>query len=181
MLRRISVSLREKCIKFSQSDTILGDMCHSGYVAKSHWHTQSDTFLVSDTNFQRQKMCHIGHVYCIKNIKLGREWWGQLLNQSSVSFQRLVCSWKLKNSFLLFIHTFASVNCNFRRSVQKAKNISYIVVHLISIKIFLSCKLWLIKVISVWRNFQSLCCKISHDRFNSGYFFNQIHENIKIW
>ena len=30
------------------------DMCHSGYVTKSHWHTLSDTFSLSDTTFQRK-------------------------------------------------------------------------------------------------------------------------------
>ena len=38
-------------------------MCHSGYVKKSRWHTLSDTFSLSDTTFQLQKMCH--SVYCM--------------------------------------------------------------------------------------------------------------------
>ena len=45
----------KSCIKFSLSDTISGDMSHSGYVGKSHWHTLSDKFSLSDTTFQRQK------------------------------------------------------------------------------------------------------------------------------
>ena len=40
-------------------------MCHLGYVTKSHWHNLSDTFSLSDTTLQRQKMCHSGYVHCI--------------------------------------------------------------------------------------------------------------------
>ena len=46
--KRNIVLLREK----------ISDMCHSGFVTKSHRHTLSDTFSLGDTIFQRQKMCH---------------------------------------------------------------------------------------------------------------------------
>ena len=64
MFRRKNVSLRENCIKLSQSDIFFGDTCHSGYVTKFHWHTRSDTYSLSDTTFQRQKMCHSGNFFC---------------------------------------------------------------------------------------------------------------------
>ena len=56
------VSLREK----------ISDISHLGFVTKSHWHTINDTFSLSDTILQLQKICHLGYVNCI-----WLRWWIQ--------------------------------------------------------------------------------------------------------